>query len=259
MIERFDRQHYLDSFLRTEKGKAYKTTNSYKGGVKSFFNFMDEEGIENPSPGNIHDYLGYLNAQHNRLSTINLYMISLKLFFAHLASIGVYSDIYNMANPKIERPDRKHPVSAIPTDTEVTALRKAVPKQGQLGIRDLLMIDLAAYCGLEVGEIANIKIGDLVRDGEKYKLFVPTRKNNFVWVDPELARRLAAYAEEYNLEKYIFTDISHRGSKGHLCSSTISSPKIGRYMLKAQIKRENMTARCLALYHKAIEQSLVPE
>jgi len=256
----FDWQFYLSNFLRTQNGKSYKTIKAYEGGIKSFLYYLEEKEIEKPLPDDIHDYLGYLREQGKSVFTIGLYMISLKLFFAYLnkpyvtegtAPVQVYPDIYAMAAPKLQRPQRKVHVRDKPTDEEVTALRKAVPKRGQQGVRDLLMVDLALYCGLRVNEIANVKAGDLVRDGETFKMFVlrkgKTRKNNFVWVNPDLARRLAAYAEKYNLEKYIFTDISHRGSKGHLCSSTIST-KIGRYMKKALIKRDNITAHSLRHY-----------
>jgi len=256
----FDWQFYLSNFLRTQNGKSYKTIKAYEGGIKSFFYWMKGEGIDKPLPDDIHDYLGYLREQRKSVFTIGLYMISLKLFFAYLnqpyvtegtAPVQVYPDIYSMAAPKLQRPQRKVHYRDKPTNEEIVTLRKVVSRHGQQGVRDLLMIDLALYCGLRVNEIANVKAGDLVRDGETFKLFVlrkgKTRKNNFVWVDPDLARRLAAYAEKYKLEKYIFTDISHRGSKGHLCSSTVSD-KINRYLKKAQIKRENLTAHSLRHY-----------
>lgn len=256
-----DWQFYLSNFLRTQNGKSYKTIKAYEGGIKAFLHYLEEKEIEKPLPDDIHDYLGYLREQRKSVFTIGLYMISLKLFFAYLnkpyvtegtaCCPTVYPDIYTIADPKLQRPQRKVHVRDKPTDEEVVLLRKAVPKRGQQGVRDLLMIDLALYCGLRVNEIANVKIGDLVRDGETFKLFVlrkgKTRKNNFVWVDPKLGGRLATYAQKYKLEGYIFTDISHRGSKGHLCSSTISTI-IGRYMKKAQIKRDNITAHSLRHY-----------
>lgn len=253
-----DWQLYLANFLRTQSGKAYKTIKAYRGGISSFLRFMEEKEILEPLPDDIHDYLCYLKEQHKSVFTIGLYMIALKLFFAYLekpyqdTKVKVYPDIYNLANPKVPRPQRNHHYRDRPTEEEVVLLRRSLlNKRGQKARRDLLMIDLCLYCGLRVNEVANVKKGDMVKDGERFKLFVlrkgKSRKNNFVWIDPELAQRLIKYSKQYKLEGYVFTDISNRGTPGHLPSSTVST-KIGRYLQKAQIKRDNITAHSLRHY-----------
>ena len=255
-----DWQLYLQNFIRTQNGKAYKTIKAYRGGILSFFRYMDLKVIDKPLPDDLHDYHGLLVEQHKSIFTIGLYMIALKLFFAYLAkpygsgaeSVQVYPDIYTMAAPKPQRPQRKKHYRDRPTDEEVSGLRTLLePTDGQKAHRDLLMIDLCLYCGLRVNEVANVSLADIVKDKETYRLFVlrkgKTRKNNFVWVDPDLASRLLRYARQYKFKGYVFTDISHLQSGGHISSSTVSTI-IGRHMKRAQIKRPNITAHSLRHY-----------
>lgn len=246
-----DWQFYLANFLRTQNGKSYRTIKAYEGGIKSFLRFLEDNDIEKPLPDDIHDYLGYLNEQEKSIFTVNLYMIPLKLFFAYLnepygkdGQVQVYPDIYSLADPTLKRPQSRVHYRERLTADEVKTLRQATANHA----RDSLMVDLALYCGLRVNEVPNVRDTDLVKDGDIYKLFVlrkgKTRKTHFVIVDPTLAERLTAYIKRFKVDGYLFYDLSHKRTGGHLCSSTVSGI-ISTYMKKSQIKRESITAHSL--------------
>jgi len=182
---------------------------------------------------------------------VSLYMISLKLFFAYLnepygteGNVQVYPDIYSLADPKLKRPQSRVHYRERLTDDEVRTLRSAAGNHA----RDSLMIDLALYCGLRVNEVANVRDTDLVKDNDIYKLFVlrkgKTRKTHFVIVNSILAERLTDYIERFKVEGYLFYDLSHKNSGGHLCASSVSCI-ISNYMKRVQIKRDNLTAHSL--------------
>lgn len=250
---------YLKNFLRTQH-LSFKSIKSYQQGVSSFLAFMREREIERPLPDDIHDYLNSLKEDEYSVFSINLYAISIKKFFAYLnkpygqvegKNLSVYPDIYALAKPKLKRPAKKKHYRDMPTDEEVQALRGSVKGRGQKPVRDLLMIDLGLYAALRVNEIANVKIDDLVKNGGNYKLHVLRKgmdaKNSYVLLNTGIAERIRRYTKRYKIEGYVFNDISHLGSKGHLCSTTISTI-IGGYLKKAQIKRESITAHSLRHY-----------
>ena len=256
--EGIDWQFFRDNFLRSQKGRKYKTVQAYKGGVNSFIRWMEAQRIEQPTPDDLYDYLDYLQKEGRSVFTQGLYMIALKKFFAYLAQpyqgkdFFAYKDIYSMAKPKVPRPERRKHYREMPSVEEVQRLRMTCTGTGQACLRDGLMIDLALYCGLRVNEIANVKIEDLKRDEEIYELRILRKgkhaKNNAVFVHADLGSRLEEYARTWKRKDYIFGDTVHNGSsRPRLNAATVSSI-IGERMKQAKIKRSTMTAHSLRHY-----------
>lgn len=257
---KIDWKYYLQTFLITQSGLSTKTIAAYRTAVVKFLTYMNDNGIERPLPDDIHQYQGYLKEIRFSIFSINLYMVSLKKFFHYLhqpyksvgaASVSVYPDIYAVAAPKVKRPDRNKHYREMPTQDAITALRGAlIDSVLQKDQRDLLMIDLGLYCGCRVNEIANIKVSDLVKDGDNHRLYLlrknSTAKISSVFIDVGIVTRIKAYIETYNIQNYLFTDLSHvqAGKKGHLCSTTISTI-ITKHMKRAEVKKDTITAHSL--------------
>lgn len=228
--------------------------------MSCFLDYLKEHDIEEPLPDDIHYFLGYLKEKVYSVFSINLYMVSLKKFFSYLEdpyksvgaqTISVYKDIYKMANPQLKRPSRKKHHREMPTEEEVINLRSSLQGEDQKSKRDLLMVDLALFGGLRVAEISNVRVEDLRKDEDKYKLYVlrkgHTSRNNYVFIDNGIAERMFDYTQEYKLKRYIFTDIAHKYKKDRLnsCTVLISIPEALR---KAGIKRKTLTPHSLKHY-----------
>jgi len=256
---------YLQNFLIAQSGLSKKTVNAYRTGVRQFIAYLEMNEIDRPLPDDIHHYQAYLKEKGYSVFTRGLYMISLKKFFSYLnapykdTEIKVYQDIYSMANPKVQRPARVH-YKEMPTDEAIERLRRQLRnKRSQKSKRDLLMIDLALYCGLRVNEVANVKTTDLVKEGEKYRLYVLRKgydaKTNSVFVAEDIVKRIKNYISKYKINGYVFTDISHLQTKGHLSSCTVSNI-ITNYMKQAEIKNDRITAHSLRHYAGTIYYQL---
>jgi len=248
---------YLGNFLRSISGLSPRTMTSYKTGIKCFLDFMKAKKIDKPLPDDIHDFQSHLKTQGYSVFSIGLYLISLKKFFAYLnqpykgagQELKVYADIYKMANPKVKRPDRKVHYREMPTDEAIAKLRGSLKnKRSQKAKRDLLMIDLACYGGLRVREIANVKITDLVKDNDKYRLYLlrkgSSSKNASIFIDGDIAERLYGYCEKYRIRGFVFTDIVHEHNGTHLNASTISTI-ISQYLIDLKLKKDTITAHSL--------------
>ncbi len=257
-----DWQYYLKTFLITQSGLSKASIRGYQTAIKKFITYLADKEINAPVPDDIHAYQGYLKDKRFSIFTINLYMISLKKFFAYLqapykdTSIVVYKDIYAMANPKVQRPKKNKHYREMPTDEAITALRGSlINSDRQIDQRDLLMIDIGLYCGARVNEIANIKVSDIVKDGDNYRLYLlrknSTAKISSVFIDSGIVTRIKNYIKKYKITNYLFTDLSHvqAGKKGHLCSTTISTI-ITKHMKRAEVKKDTITAH--SLRHRAI-------
>jgi len=186
-------------------------------------------------------------------------MISLKKFFSYLdkpyegQDFKAYADIYKAANPTIRRPERRKHHREMPTETEVQKLRESLQVQDtQKSKRDLLMVDLALFCGLRINEIANVRTEDVRQDGDAFKLYVlrkgRTSRNYYVFLAAGIAKRLQTYAKGNKLKKYVFTDTYHRKNrKNRLNTCTVSSILSGA-LTKAGIKRPTLTGHSLRHY-----------
>lgn len=257
-----DWDYYLKTFLITQSGLNGNTVKGYRTAITKFLTYLSDNEINRPMPDDIHAYQGYLKEKKFSVFTINFYMIALKKFFAYLQApykdtgMVVYKDIYKMAAPKVKRPARGKHYREMPTTEAITALRASlINSDVQKDQRDLLMIDIGLYCGARVNEIANIKVSDIVKDGDNYRLYLlrknHTAKVNSVFIDSGIVTRIKNYIKTYKIKNYLFTDLSHvqAGKKGHLCSTTVSTI-ITRHMKRAEVKKATITPH--SLRHSAI-------
>ena len=255
--EGIDWEFFRDNFLRSQKGLSYKTVTSYRTGINCFTKWIQQEGITHPVPDDIYNYQDYLQKENYSIFTQNLYMVTLKKFFAYLENpyegkdFKAYADIYKAAAPQIRRPERRKHHREMPTEIEVQKLRDVLKDKDRKSSRDLLMVDLALYCGLRVNEIVNVRVEDIRQDKDTFKLYVlrkgHTARNYYVYLDQGIAERMQAYTKEYKLKRYVFTDIAHNKTKERLSSTTISVT-ISENMKRAGIKRKTLTAHSLRHY-----------
>lgn len=251
-----DWQYFGETFLLSQIGLAANTVSAYRTGIDSFIRFLEEKQIRCPVPGDIYTYQGYLKKYS--LFTQNIYLIAIKKMFSflnqpHKGSEGrAYPDIYKAADPQIKRPGRKVHHREMPTEDEVIKLRGSLPGKDQKSIRDLLMIDLALYCGLRVNEISNLRIEDIrAENDEKCRLYLlrkgHTDRNNYVFLDTGIAERILKYTKKYKLDRFIFTDTIHSKKTEKLQASTISLT-ISNNLKRAGIKRRTLTPHSLRHY-----------
>jgi len=252
-MDKIDWYSYRDKFLLANKNLKYKSILGYKGGINKFIECLELNNINRPIPEDIFTFIFYLQKETQSLFTQNLYNIAVKKFFAHLSQshIGLYPDIYKVANPKIPRPNRERHYRDSATDEELKKLKDACKGPDQIDKRDGLIIELIAYCGLRVIEISILKIEDLRKEGDNYTIWILQKNKNKkrpIFCNPNTGKRLLSYIENYRIKGYIFKDTVHNESaRPHLNSATITSI-IGARMEIAGIKHKNMTAQSLRHY-----------
>ncbi|EQA46546.1 site-specific recombinase, phage integrase family [Leptospira broomii serovar Hurstbridge str. 5399] len=138
----------------------------------------------------IEKYIEHLKKRKVSSSTIQINISSLKMFFEEVLNMDVFDDF--------RRPAREYKTPKALTVKEVSALLEA----SALSPRSHLLVGLAYYEGLRVGEIVRLKWGQF--DLNKKSLYVdspvPTQKRTVI-LDNDLLKILKRFEKEVGAEK----------------------------------------------------------
>jgi site-specific recombinase XerD len=160
-IERFQTYQH-------QKSPYTSTHIHYTSDVKLFFTWIDKQP-ENVRVQDIDDFIDYCMAEGYAMSTINRRLSALRAFFSFVN----YDGDLGTPNPVIPRRhfiriSRRLPKDLL--DDEVARLFKAI-----LHPRDRAMFLLMLRCGMRVGEVSNLSMGDL-------NLEAKTRRPPHLWI-----------------------------------------------------------------------------
>lgn len=222
------------------------STHAYLASVKAWGRYCERTRITRPTSFDVSGYIGYLRENQYSDFTKSLYLGILKRLFAFLQAEKLYPDITEGVDLRTKRPPRE-PVRNTLTGRDVRRLRASIDTKTRQGLRDLIMTELALYNGLRTCEIARLRVGDLVDDGERVRMHLwrkgrsQPNPNDFVFLQPGLYKKLRAYIRKYRMKGHIFTDINHRHPRNeHLHPGTVSSI-ISSRMRAAGVKRAQVT------------------
>lgn len=214
---------------------------TYKNGLKSFFIFLKERGIKNPTREDIVAFRELLKSDGHSLSTVNTYLVSIRNFFKWLEYKGLYKDI--TLNVKSVTLSREHKREALSVEQINLTLKNAKDN------REKIIFLMGLCCGLRANEICNIQLSDFVEKSGKLLLYVLGKgrdgKVDYVVIDNDLRKALKDYINEYNITNYLITsEYKNDGSK--VTSKTI------RYIVKQMLRRVGIDSElysCHSLRH----------
>ena len=202
------------------------SSETYKKGLKAFFSYLNDIGVQNPTRENIIDFKNILKSDGHSLSTVNTYLVSIRNFFKWTNYSGLYKDI--SLNVKGVKVPREHKKEALTNEQIDLVLRHAKDN------REKAIFLLGLCCGLRANEICNVRLSDFVLKGGKTLLYVLGKardgKVDYVVVDDGLYGFLKQYIQEYNVTDYLISsDYKNDGSK--VTNKTI------RYIVKQMFRR----------------------
>lgn len=202
-----------------------KTIHVYEDGIRSFINYMQENGIVNPTR---QDVVNYRNAMRETKSsnTVNSYMSSLRVFFNYLDQRNIYENITkDVKNVKTSKRLVKQTLSLDDCRKIYSSLTDN---------REKLVFSLAITTGLRAEEIATSKIENIKIYNGEYVLFVKGKmrddESEYVKISNQVMNDIKAYIGN-RVVGNIFVSTSNHNNGGGVSNATI------RRIVKAILKR----------------------
>lgn len=180
-------------YLQNEKRYPKTTIESYKRDLDNFYGFSYSKKIDykNITKEQIRKYLKYLDELHYSKSTISRMLSALRHFYDHLIiknKIKV-NQFKLICNPKKEKK-----LPNFLQSNEYQQIISVIDTKTDLGMRNLLIIELLYATGLRVSELTNLKLNDIDKYKKEIRVLGKGNKERIVY--------FGDYAKQY-LENYL--------------------------------------------------------
>lgn len=226
---------------------APKTIETYKKSIKQFANYLQDNGIKQPTREDVIAYRDGLMETH-KPSTVQGYLIAVRLFFQWAELEGFYIDITrHIKAPKL---DREHKKSYL-TSSQSKQLLDKIDTSTPGGKRDYAIIALMLTTGLRTISVINANVNDIRPLGDNMALYYQgkghTEKAAAVMLAPPVEKAINEYLATRTgtgKDSPLFASLSPRNEDERLTTKSIS--RLCKNALKAiGIDREDVTAHSL--------------
>lgn len=179
--------------LRYEREMAENTCVAYGRDLRSFGDYLASRGIgaaAQVTRETVADYVRGERADGMSAATRARRLIAIKQFFRYLKERRFISlDPTDL----LEAPKKDLPLPRILSEEEVFRLLDKVEGVDPRALRDRALLEVMYGCGLRVSEACELKLEDLVADGELVRVLGKGSKERLVPMGGAAGRALAAY------------------------------------------------------------------
>lgn len=228
------------------------TATTYTRALKQLARYL--EGKEQPTRLDILAYKNDLEKSH-KPATVQLYLITARLFFRWTAQEGIYPDIADhIKGPKLTKGFKKDYLTA----NQVAAILSQIDRTSLTGLRDYAILALMVSGGLRDIEICRADIDDMRQQGSQTVLYIQgkgrTDKQEYIKVSQPVEAAIRSYLKARHTKGALFTSESNNSKDQRLTTRSIS--RIVKNRLKAAGYESNrLTAH--SLRHTAITLALL--
>lgn len=241
----------LDSFTRFLDASP-QSVRTYSRAVKQFLRYLSLNGITQPTREDVIGFRESLKESH-KPSTIQNYVIAVRLFFQWTETAGIYPNIaQHVKGAKISRSHKKDYL----TSSQLQNVLSQIDRSTEQGRRDYAIAAVMITGGLRDIEISRANVEDLRSLGNNVVLFLQGKgrdeRQDFVIVPAEVERAIRASLADrkgINGKSPLFISLSNN-SKGQRISTRSVSGTIKTALKRAGYDSEKMTAH--SLRHSAI-------
>ncbi|MBQ6914723.1 MAG: tyrosine recombinase XerD [Kiritimatiellae bacterium] len=212
-----DIEEFLSALL-LEKGESENTCAAYRSDLERFVAFLKRRGKTESAAvaqADIVDFLADERANGMSGATRARRTAAIRMFFRHLRERHVLR-----ANPSdlMDSPRKARTLPRVLTEDETARMIDAVNGDDPRSLRDRALLETMYGCGLRVSEACDLKMDDIIADGELLRVFGKGSKERVVPVGGGAGRSLAAYFA------------SGRGAftKGNLAETHVFVTRLGR-------------------------------
>ena len=182
---------FLES-LEVERNLSPNTVRAYRLDIEDFMRWCERNSCDvfTVNHRSFRRYLAELDAARYSRRTINRRLSALRAFYAWMAVNGLVE-----ADPTAVVVSPKQPKS-LPrkiTPADVDRLLTISDRTTPDGLRNQAILELMYACGARIGEVANLKVGDVSFPARQVRLFGKGAKQRIVPLHPLALDTLAHY------------------------------------------------------------------
>lgn len=224
-----------------------KTIATYTRNIRPFALYMQLNGITQPSRDDVINYRDQLKDQY-KPSTVQAYIMAVKLFFQWTAQAGIYPNIAEkVKGAKLDTEHKKDYLTA----KQVKKVFETIDTSTLKGKRDYAIMSLMSTAGLRTIEIIRANIGDMRNVADFTALYIQGKghdeKNTFVKIAEPVEAAIRAYLTargKADSSEPLFTSEAHRNGGERMTTRSIS--RIVKERLKAAgFDSDRLTAHSL--------------
>lgn len=235
-----------------------KTRETYTRCLRSFFRYMAENEIHQPTRADLVAYRDYLKTTGHKPTTVQNYITACKIFFRWTAQEGFYPNVADhMKGAKLDREHKKDYLTA----AQVRQVLEGIERDTAQGIRDYAMLVLMVTGGLRDIEVSRANVEDLRTAGGNTVLYVQGKgreeKTEYIKIAPEVEKAIRAYLKTRRGvagSDPLFVSMSNNSKGGRLSTRSISG-MVKERLRAAGFDSERLTAH--SLRHTAVTLSLL--
>ena len=232
---------YIDGSERTKA--------TYTGNIKRFAEWLQVNGITQPSRADVIRYRDELKVNH-KPATVHGYIIAVKLFFKWTEAENLYPNIAaRVKNTAVDIYHKKDPL----TSRQAGRVLDKLDTDTAAGLRDYAIIALMLTTGLRTNSIILANIEDIKPLGDMTVLYYQGKghdeKADFVKLSEPVLKAIKRYLETREAAEPapsapLFASVAHRNSGERLTTRSIS--RIVKNALKsAGLESDRLTAHSL--------------
>lgn len=249
-------ENALESFIAYLDASP-KTVETYSRAIKQFLNYLRLRGITAPTREDVIAFREELKISH-KPSTVQNYIIAVRLFFQWTEQTGIYPDIaQHVKGAKISKDHKKDYL----TSSQVKSVLSGITRDTAQGRRDYAIVALMVTGGLRDIEVHRANIEDLRTLGDDTVLYLQGKgrdeRTDYVKVPAEVERAIrATLADRPNAsgQESLFISLSNN-SKGSRISTRSVSGIVKASLRRAGYNSDRLTAH--SLRHTAVTLSLL--
>lgn len=236
LLERFIK--YIDA---TEA-----TVQTYKRSLKQFLKYLADNRISDPKREDILNFKKYLKSIGRKPTTIQNYIIVVRLFFKWTSQENIYPNIADRV--KGAKLDTTHKKDYL-TSAQIKDVLKNIDTSTLKGARDYAIVALMVTTGLRTIEISRAKVEDIRNVGNAPVLYIQGKgkeeKNDYVKLPYQVIKAIGVYRNMLaNDHEQLFVSTSNNNKGKGLTTCSVSTI-VKNAMKKAGYNSPRLTAHSL--------------
>lgn len=224
-----------------------RSIETYKKAIKQFIKYLALNNITRPTREDILAFKEYLKADH-KATTIQTYLVTIRVFFKWLYSIGKYPNIADhIKSEKISRNHKKDYLTA----NQIKKVLKLINRKTLIGKRNYAMLLLMLTGGLRTIEVSRANIEDVRTLGDSTVLYLQGKgqdeKADYVKLPFKIEEAIRDYINALGLQDIktpLFSSTSNNNKAQRLSTRTISGI-VKECLRNAGFNSDRLTAHSL--------------
>lgn len=215
------------SWLEYNADKSPCTIRAYAQAIRNFLEWLKSNGYKNPDRKIVINYRNKLCSDKS-VATARLYLAAVKTFSKWLVSNGLYPVDFaaNVKLPSLDEEGEVHKRDSL-TLPEVKSVLGAMTGASEKSIRDRLVMQIMAHCGLRTCEICRLDVRDIEqRHGKTFLLVTGKGRHSKARVElpKKLYQELRNYLTQRGAKKGepMFRSVANRNFGARLQTQTLS-------------------------------------